>query len=71
MLKGGSLATNCWKKRINCNHVYRLSLKSIKHRGTWMAQSVKCLILDFGSGQDLGVLRSSPVSSSMLGVEPA
>ena len=36
-----------------------------------MAQSVEELALDFGSGQDLTVVRSSPVSGSVLRVEPA
>ena len=30
--------------------------------GTWVAQSVKCLTLGFGSGCDLRVLRSSPTA---------
>ena len=37
----------------------------------WVVQLVKCLTLDFGSGHDLGVKRSSPVSDSMLSVETA
>ena len=36
-----------------------------------MAQSVKQLTLDFGSGHDLRVVRSSPMSGSVLGAEPA
>ena len=39
--------------------------------GTWVAQSIRCPTFDFGSGCDLRVLRSSPESQSMLGVEPA
>ena len=31
-------------------------------RGTWMAQSVEGWALDFSSGHDLGVVRSSPAS---------
>ena len=34
-----------------------------------MAQPVKSPTLDFGSGQDLRVVRSSPTSGSMLGIE--
>ena len=34
--------------------------------GTWVAQSVECLTLDFGSGHDLMVVRSSPTSGSIL-----
>ena len=36
-----------------------------------MAQWVKHPTLDFGSGHDLGVVRLSPASGSVLGVEPA
>jgi len=43
-------------------------------RGTWVAQSFKHPTLDFGSGHDLRVMRSSPTWSptwgSILGVEP-
>jgi len=35
--------------------------------GTWVPQ----LALDFGSGHDLRVVRSSTTSGSMLGMEPA
>ena len=46
-------------------------LKKIWHRAAWVAQSPKHLILDFGSGHDLRVVRSSLTSGSMLGVESA
>ena len=36
-----------------------------------MANLVKHLALDFGSGHDLRVITSSPVSASMLGVDLA
>ena len=36
-----------------------------------MAQSVKHLTLGFSSGHDLRVMRLSPVSSSVLGMESA
>ena len=36
-----------------------------------LAQSVKCLSLDFGSGHDLRVMRLSPALGSVLRVEPA
>ena len=39
--------------------------------GAWVAQSVNRLTLDFGSGHDLKVGRSSPSLGSMLSVEPA
>lgn len=40
-------------------------------RGTWVAQFVKHLTLNFGSGHDLRVVRSSPASGSMLSEESA
>ena len=36
-----------------------------------MAQLSKHPTLDFGSGHDLRVVRSSPASGSKLGVDPA
>ena len=48
-----------------------LDIRKNSTRGAWIAQMVKCLILDFGSGHDLRVLRSSLVSGFMLGMEPA
>ena len=36
----------------------------------WVAQSVKCLTLDFSSGLDLGVVSSSTTLGSTLGLEP-
>lgn len=38
---------------------------------TWVAQLVKCLTLDFGSGHGVRVVRSSPPLGSVLGVWPA
>ena len=38
-------------------------------RGTWVAQSVKILTLDFSSGPDFKVLGSSPVWGSSLSRE--
>ena len=40
-------------------------------RGPWVAQLFKCPTLDFSSGRDLRVLRSSPVWGSELGMEAA
>ena len=40
-------------------------------QGAWVAQSVECLILDFGSVHNLGVERSSPALDSMLNEESA
>ena len=45
--------------------------KGIYHRGSWVAQSVEHVTLDFGSGHDPGVMGSSPVSGSMGSVESA
>ena len=39
--------------------------------GVWMAQSVEHLTLDFGSGWDHGVMRSSPALGSVLSGESA
>ena len=39
--------------------------------GTWVAQSVKCLTLDFRSGHDLSVIRLSPMPGSALSRESA
>ena len=39
--------------------------------GTWVAQLLKHLTLDFISGHDLTVVRWNPVSGSVLGMEPA
>ena len=38
--------------------------------GTWVAQSIECLTLDFGSGHSPRVIRSSPASGSTLTMEP-
>lgn len=43
----------------------------MNYRGTWVAQRVKHLTLDFGSGHDLRVVSSSPALGFMLDVEPA
>lgn len=42
-----------------------------KMGGTWVAQLVKLLTLHFSSGPDLRVVRLSPVSGCLLGVEAA
>ena len=47
-----------------------LFLKKAEKRGAWVAQSVKCLTLDFKSGHDFMVVRLNPVSGSVLGMEP-
>ena len=44
-------------------------LKGNRNMGTWVAQSVKHLTLDFGSGRDLRVLGWSPALGSRLSRE--
>ena len=39
--------------------------------GAWVAQSVECPTLDFGSGRDLRVVGLSPASGSILSMESA
>ena len=39
--------------------------------GTWVAQLLRRPTLDFSSGHDLTVVRSSPALGSVLGTEPA
>ena len=46
-------------------------LNNWKKEGARVAQSVKRLTLDFGSGHDLTVVRSSPMLGSVLGMKPA
>ena len=46
-------------------------LMSFALPGTWVAQLTKQLNLDFGSGNDLRVIRLSPTSGSMLSVKLA
>ena len=41
-----------------------VAIKNCFPGGAWVAQLVKHLILDFGSGHDLRVLRSRPVMGS-------
>ena len=51
--------------------VLNAALESVSLRGAHVAQLVKCLTLDFSSGQDLRVLRWSPALGSVLGPETA
>ena len=46
-------------------------IKKKKYGGTWVAQSVERLTLDFGSGHDSRAVRSSPTLGSILSTEPA
>ena len=50
--------------KISSGHV--MQLKSGFLGGTWVAQSVKCLTLDFDSDSDLRVVRWSPTLGSAL-----
>ena len=55
-------------------YVWLLKFQSpfkVQVRDAWVAQLAKCLILDFGSGHDLRVKKSSPALDSTLDVEPA
>ena len=45
-------------------------LTTFSLRGTWMAQLVKHLTLDFGSGYDLTVIEIKPCVETVLSVEP-
>ena len=45
--------------------------KTPNPRGAWVAQAVKCLNPDFGSGHDLRVSRLSLAEGFSLGMEPA
>ena len=42
-----------------------------KFRGAWVARSIEHQTLDFSSGHDPRVMESSPVSGSLLSMEPA
>ena len=42
-----------------------------KTQGAWVAQLVEHLTLDISFSHDLAVVRSNPLSSSALSVEPA
>ena len=44
----------------------RLGTERIQCRGAWEAQPVNHLILDFGSGHDLTVIRLSPSARRLL-----
>ena len=43
----------------------------VEQGGAWVAQLVECPTLDFGSGHDLRVMRSNPMSGCTLGMESA
>ena len=53
-------------RNVSCNLLFKN-----EHEGPLIVQSVERPTLDFGSGHDLGVMRSSPVSDSAVGMKPA
>ena len=48
-----------------------LELPKTGSGGVWVVQSLERQTVDFGSGHDPRVMRSSPVSGSTLKMEPA
>ena len=48
-----------------------MMFRRVQTQGAWVAQSIKHLTLDLGSGHDLTVVRLSPMFGSTLSVEPA
>ena len=44
-----------------CGKAFRCYLNSRRYWGSWMAQLVGHLMLDFGLGHDLSVVRASPM----------
>ena len=51
-----------------CSVKKQSSLKG-EARGAWVAQSVKCPVLGFGSGHDLRIMRLSPTLGAVLSTE--
>ena len=60
----------CRDSAVETDFWYILEINKI-FGGAWVAQSVKHLTLDFGSGHDLRVMRLSPSLGSTLGMESA
>ena len=52
-------------------HVIAWDSKNYEKRGTWVAQLVNCMTLDFSSGHYLRVVGSSSTSGSSLSAESA
>ena len=65
------VAANILELRVTQNIIKLLSKYTNQRRGTWVAQAVKHLTLDFSSGHDPHVVGSSPTSGSVLSMEPA
>ena len=59
----------CWEALLEGGGVPKATKNLLQ--GTWVAQSVGRLTLDFGSGHDLTVVGSSPVSASTRSMESA
>ena len=57
-------------QKLRPQHVIKIAIKTHK-RGTWVAQSVEHLTLDFSSGHDPRVVRLSPTLALALSVDPA
>ena len=53
------------KTLLSVFHYIEIFLKSNNYWGTWVAQSVTCVTFSFGSGHDVRVVRSSPISLSL------
>ena len=49
--------------------IHKQAASKMYMEGTWVAQSVECMTLDLGSGHDLRVVGSSPVSGSTLSMD--
>ena len=64
--------TSAFKSETVCPTLPKYNLKSFKYRGAWVAQSVKHLTLDFGSGHDLAIWEFKPrIGICADGEEPA
>ena len=51
--------------------IVNLTYLKVEGGSAWLAQSVECPTLDFGSGHDPRVVELSPVLGSVLNMEPA
>ena len=69
--EGNPSAVNRWMdKHMIINIMDCWHLKFWWRQDAWVAQLIKCLILDLGSGQDLRFVRLGTTSGSALGMEP-
>ena len=67
LLVEGFMIKHVQKRQHSTYHVpsTALCVRKFKYWGTWGAQSIKRLTLDFGSGHDLRVLALSPIVSPL------